>query len=234
MEEYMGLETKILIVEDDKEIRDLISVYLDNEGMITVKAENAIIALQLLDKQDFDLIILDIMLPEMDGIEACMKIRKERHMPIIMLSAKSEDMDKIQGLAAGADDYLAKPFNPLELIARVKSQLRRYKRYNADKDRNVQVIEIGELTINTDTRQVWISQQEVRLTPKEFDILELLARNKGIVLSVEKIYEAVWKENYFKSDNTVMVHITNIREKIEDIPKQPIYIKTVWGVGYKL
>lgn len=230
----MGLETKILIVEDDKEIRDLISVYLDNEGMITVKAENAIIALQLLDKQDFDLIILDIMLPEMDGIEACMKIRKERHMPIIMLSAKSEDMDKIQGLAAGADDYLAKPFNPLELIARVKSQLRRYKRYNADKDRNVQVIEIGELTINTDTRQVWISQQEVRLTPKEFDILELLARNKGIVLSVEKIYEAVWKENYFKSDNTVMVHITNIREKIEDIPKQPIYIKTVWGVGYKL
>lgn len=230
----MGSETRILIVEDDKEIRDLISVYLDNEGIITEKAENAIIALQLLDKQEFDLIILDIMLPEMNGIEACMRIRKERHMPIIMLSAKSEDMDKIQGLAAGADDYLAKPFNPLELIARVKSQLRRYKKYNADKDRNVQVIEIGDLTINTETRQVWVSQQEVRLTPKEFDILELLARNKGIVLSVEKIYEAVWKENYFKSDNTVMVHITNIREKIEVVPKQPIYIKTVWGVGYKL
>ncbi|MCR8656581.1 response regulator transcription factor [Paenibacillus endoradicis] len=230
----MRLETKILIVEDDKEIRDLIAVYLDNEGMITEKAENAIIALQLLDKQDFDLIILDIMLPEMDGIEVCMKIRKERHLPIIMLSAKSEDMDKIQGLAAGADDYLAKPFNPLELIARVKSQLRRYKKYNTDKDRNAQVIEIGSLTINTDTRQVWISQQDIRLTPKEFDILELLARNKGIVLSVEKIYESVWKENYFKSDNTVMVHITNIREKIEEIPKQPIYIKTVWGVGYTL
>jgi len=230
----MGLETKILIIEDDKEIRELIAVYLENEGMITEKVENAVNALQLLEKQNFDLIILDIMLPEMDGIEACMRIRKERHMPIIMLSAKSEDMDKIQGLAAGADDYLAKPFNPLELIARVKSQLRRYKRYNTDKDRNVKVIEIGDLTINTETRQVWVSQQEVRLTPKEFDILELLARNKGIVLSVEKIYEAVWKENYFKSDNTVMVHITNIREKIEEIPKQPIYIKTVWGVGYKI
>ncbi|MBL4954363.1 response regulator transcription factor [Neobacillus sp. YIM B02564] len=228
------MSTKILIVDDDKEIRNLISVYLENEGIQTKQAEDALEALKLLDKEVFDLIILDIMMPKMDGIEACMKIREERHMPIIMLSAKSEDMDKIQGLASGADDYMAKPFNPLELIARVKSQLRRYKRYNAEADNDKSIIEIGDLKINTDTRQVWVGKKEVRLTPKEFDILELLVRNKGIVLSVSKIYEAVWKEDFFKSDNTVMVHITKIREKIEEDPKHPIYIKTVWGVGYKI
>ncbi|MDP4106629.1 MAG: response regulator transcription factor [Bacillota bacterium] len=228
------MSTKILIVDDDKDIRNLISVYLENEGIQTNKAQDAIEALNLLDKEEFDLIILDIMMPKMDGIEACMKIREERHMPIIMLSAKSEDMDKIQGLASGADDYMTKPFNPLELIARVKSQLRRFKRYNADVDNDKSIIEIGELKINTDTRQVWVREKEVRLTPKEFDILELLARNKGIVLNVSKIYEAVWKEDFFKSDNTVMVHITKIREKIEEDPKHPIYIKTVWGVGYKI
>ena len=228
------MSTKILVVDDDKEIRNLISVYLENEGMQTKKAEDGMEALKLLDKEEFDLIILDIMMPKMDGIEACMKIREERHMPIIMLSAKSEDMDKIQGLASGADDYMTKPFNPLELIARVKSQLRRFKRYNADVDSDKSLIEIGDLKINTDTRQVWVGEKEVRLTPKEFDILELLARNKGIVLNVSKIYEAVWKEDFFKSDNTVMVHITKIREKIEEDPKHPIYIKTVWGVGYKI
>jgi DNA-binding response OmpR family regulator len=228
------LSTKILIVDDDKEIRNLISVYLENEGIQTKKAEDAVECLQLLDKEVFDLIILDIMMPKMDGIEACMKIREERHMPIIMLSAKSEDMDKIQGLASGADDYISKPFNPLELIARVKSQLRRYKKYNAENESNKSVIEIGNLAINTDTRQMWVGEKEVRLTPKEFDILELLARNKGIVLNVSKIYEAVWKEDFFKSDNTVMVHITKIREKIEEDPKHPIYIKTVWGIGYKI
>lgn len=228
------MSTKILIVDDDKEIRNLISVYLENEGIQTKKAEDALEALKLLDTEEFDLIILDIMMPKMDGIKACMKIREERHMPIIMLSAKSEDMDKIQGLASGADDYMAKPFNPLELIARVKSQLRRYKRYNAEADNDKSIMEIGDLKINTDTRQVWVGKKEVRLTPKEFDILELLVRNKGIVLSVSKIYEAVWKEDFFKSDNTVMVHITKIREKIEEDPKHPIYIKTVWGVGYKI
>lgn len=228
------MESKILIVDDDKEIRKLISVYLENEGMQTQKAEDAIEALKLLEDKKFDLIILDIMMPKMDGIEACMKIREERSMPIIMLSAKSEDMDKIQGLASGADDYLSKPFNPLELIARVKSQLRRYKKYNTDTNNNKTVIDIGDLTVNTDTRQVWVREKEVRLTPKEFNILELLARNKGIVLSVEKIYEAVWKEDFYKSDNTVMVHITKIRDKIEEDPKHPIYVKTVWGVGYKI
>ncbi|AGK54525.1 response regulator transcription factor [Bacillus sp. 1NLA3E] len=228
------MESKILIVDDDKEIRNLISIYLENEGMQTQKAEDAIEALKLLEDKEFDLIILDIMMPKMDGIEACMKIRRERNMPIIMLSAKSEAMDKIQGLASGADDYLSKPFNPLELIARVKSQLRRFKKYNTDTDSNKAVIEIGDLTVNSDTRQVWVRGKEVRLTPKEFDILELLARNKGIVLSVEKIYVAVWKEDFFKSDNTVMVHITKIRDKVEEDPKHPIYIKTVWGVGYKI
>ena len=226
--------SKILIVDDDKEIRNLIAVYLENEGMETEKAEDAMEALKMLEKSAFDLIILDIMMPKMDGIQACMKIREERSMPIIMLSAKSEDMDKIQGLAAGADDYLSKPFNPLELIARVKSQLRRYKKYNSEPIVDKSILEIGDLTVNTNTRQVWVQKEEVRLTPKEFDILELLARNKGIVLSVAKIYEAVWKEDFFKSDNTVMVHITKIRDKIEEEPKRPIYIKTIWGVGYKI
>lgn len=228
------MSSRILIVDDDQEIRKLISLYLENEGIETEKAEDAIEALKLLEDNTFDLIILDIMMPKMDGIQACLKIREERNMPIIMLSAKSEDMDKIQGLAAGADDYLAKPFNPLELMARVKSQLRRYKKYNTDSNLDKSVIEIGDLTVNTETRQVWVKKKEVRLTPKEFDILELLARNKGIVLSIAKIYEAVWKEDFYKSDNTVMVHITKIREKIEEDPKQPIYIKTIWGVGYKI
>jgi len=228
------MESKILIVDDDKEIRNLTSVYLENEGLKTQKAEDAIEALELLEEKRFDLIILDVMMPNMDGIEACMKIREERNMPIIMLSAKSEDIDKIQGLASGADDYLSKPFNPLELIARVKSQLRRFKKYNTNTDNDKSVLEIGDLTVNTDTRQVWIRGTEVRLTPKEFDILELLARNKGIVLSVAKIYEAVWKDAFYKSDNTVMVHITKIRDKIEEDSKHPIYIKTVWRIGYKI
>ncbi|PGE24317.1 response regulator transcription factor [Bacillus wiedmannii] len=228
------MESKILIVDDDKEIRNLISVYLENEGLKTQKAEDAIEALELLEEKRFDLIILDVMMPNMDGIEACMKIREERNMPIIMLSAKSEDIDKIQGLASGADDYLSKPFNPLELIARVKTQLRRFKKYNTNADNDKSILEIGDLTVNTDTRQVWIRGTEVRLTPKEFDILELLARNKGIVLSVAKIYEAVWKDIFYKSDNTVMVHITKIRDKIEEDSKHPIYIKTVWGIGYKI
>lgn len=228
------MQSNILIIDDDKEIRNLIGIYLENEGMVTEKFEDAIEAMKFLQKNEVDLIILDIMLPKMDGIQACMKIREERNMPIIMLSAKSEDMDKIQGLMSGADDYLSKPFNPLELIARVKSQLRRTNKYNTDLSTSKNVIEIGELKINVDTRQVYVQNQEVRLTPKEFDILELLARNKGIVFSVQKIYEVVWKEEFLKSDNNVMVHITKIRDKIEQDPKRPIYVKTVWGVGYKI
>lgn len=226
------MDAKILIVDDDDDIRKLISIYLLNEGFEVKTASDAFEAFELLEEKEYDLVVLDIMMPKMDGIEACMRIREKQHMPIIFLSAKSEDMDKIQGLASGADDYLTKPFNPMELVARVKSQLRRYTKYNSEREKSV--IEIGSLTINTDTRQVWVQDKEVRLTPKEFDILELLARNKGMVMSVDKIYEAVWKEDFFKSDNTVMVHITKIREKLEENPRQPIYIKTVWGVGYKI
>ena len=224
----------ILIVDDDENIRNLLSIYLENEGFNTIKAENAKEALEILAEKEIELILLDIMMPQIDGIDACMRIRKDKNMPIIMISAKSEDMDKIHGSTAGADDYITKPFNPLELIARVKAQLRRYDKYNIGNNNSKVIIEIGDLTINTDTRQVWVGEKEVRLTPQEFDILELLARNKGIVLSIRKIYEEVWKEEFFKADNTVTVHITNLREKIEADSKAPVYIKTIWGTGYKI
>ncbi len=175
------------------------------------------------------------MMPKMDGIEACMKIREEKSMPIIMLSAKSEDMDKIIGLTTGADDYITKPFNPLELLARVKSQLRRYiKLNNSNGNENEDIVTIEDITINVATHEVKIGDQLVKLTPREFDILELLARNRGVVFSIEKIYELVWKEEFLDSNNTVMVHIRKLREKIEQNPRNPRYIKTVWGVGYKV
>ncbi|MGV4964618.1 response regulator transcription factor [Priestia aryabhattai] len=226
------MKDRILIMDDDEQIRNLIAIYLENEGFEALKVSNAVSGLALLEEQEVDLIILDIMMPQMNGIDAAFKIREEKNMPIIMLSAKSEDMDKISGLTAGADDYLTKPFNPLELIARVKSQIRRYKKYNQRAEH--EIIQIGDLEINRSTRLVFVRGQEVRLTPKEFDILELLARHKGTVMSMGKIYEAVWQADALKSDSTVMVHITKIREKIEDNPKKPIYIKTIWGVGYRI
>lgn len=225
---------RILIVDDDAEIRKVMGIYLENEGYEILKAENGENALKLISENEIDLILLDIMMPGINGIETCMNIRETNLMPIIFLSAKSEDLDKIQGLASGADDYITKPFNSMELTARVKSQIRRYIRYSTVQNTSKNIIEIGNLTINTDTRQVFIGNKETRLTPKEFDILELLANNKGVVFSIEKIYERVWGEDFYKSDNTVMVHITKIREKIEEDPKQPIYIKTIWGVGYKI
>ncbi len=231
----MDKET-ILIVDDEKEIRDLIDIYLKNEGYRTLKAENGIEALNVLEKEEVHLIILDIMMPELDGIQACMKIREGKNMPIIMLSAKTEDMDKIMGLTTGADDYITKPFNPLELIARVKSQLRRYIKLNNggnSVDRS-SLIEIDDLTMNTETHEVYLDGKNIKLTPREFNILELLSRNRGIVFSIEKIYESVWKEEFIQSDNTVMVHIRKIREKIEENPRKPRFIKTVWGVGYKI
>ena len=228
------MSKKILIVDDDKEIRKVIGIYLENEGYEILKAEDGAQALKLIAENEIALVILDIMMPGMDGTEVCMKIREDSIMPIIFLSAKSEDLDKIQGLASGADDYITKPFSAMELIARVKSQIRRYTRYTTEPRTPKNIIEIGNLTINTDTRQVFVGNKEVRLTPKEFDILQLLASNKGIVFSIEKIYERVWGEDFYKSDNTVMVHITKIREKIEEEPKKPLYIKTVWGVGYKI
>ncbi|MBE1444895.1 response regulator transcription factor [Paenibacillus sp. OAS669] len=224
----------ILLVDDEKEIIDMLEIYLKNEGYRLLRASDGEQALQVLQKEEVDLIVLDIMMPRMDGIEACLKIREQKNMPIIMLSAKSQDMDKIWGLSSGADDYLSKPFNPLELIARIKSQLRRYTRLNVPHAKKEHEIEVDELTINTLTYEVKVQGQEVKLTPREFAILELLARNRGMVWSIEKIYEAVWKEAYFDSDNTVMVHIRKIREKIEQNPRKPKFIKTVWGVGYKV
>ncbi|NLM44830.1 MAG: response regulator transcription factor [Clostridiales bacterium] len=223
----------VLIVDDEKEISDLIEIYLKNDGYNVLKAYDGLEAIKILEEKEVHLIILDIMMPKMDGIQACMKIREEKNMPIIMLSAKSQDMDKIIGLSTGADDYVTKPFNPLELMARVKSQLRRYTRLNTPVQKKKDVIEIGNISINVATHEVIVDGKEVKLTPKEFDILELLARNKGIVFSTQKIFESVWKEDYLESDNTVMVHIRKIREKIELDPRKPQYIKTVWGVGYK-
>lgn len=224
----------ILIVDDEKEIRDLIEIYLVNEGYKTIKATNGNEALKIVSENDIDLIILDVMMPEKDGVQACMELRKTNNMPVIMLSAKSQDMDKILGLTSGADDYLTKPFNPLELIARVKSQLRRYYTFNEGKAKNQDVLYLNDIVINLSTREVIKGEEQIKLTKTEFDMLVYMTRNTGIVLSVEKIYENVWKEEFLESENTVMVHIRKLREKIEDDPRNPIYIKTVWGVGYKV
>jgi len=233
-------EEVILIVDDEKEIRELIDIYLKGEGYNTLKAEDGEEALEILKKNEVDLIILDIMMPKLNGIEACLKIREEREMPIIMLSAKSQDIDKILGLNTGADDYLTKPFNPLELVARVKSQLRRYKRFNKsqinsdNKENKFDILEIDDLVINLETHEVFKDGVEIKLTPTEFDILVLLGKNRGKVFSIENIYNSVWKQEFMQSDNTVMVHIRKIREKIEDDSRNPKFIKTVWGVGYKI
>ena len=228
---------KILIVDDEKEIRDLIEIYLKSEGYKTLKAADGEEALNILNREDPDLIILDIMMPKMNGIDACLKIREERQMPIIMLSAKSEDVDKILGLNMGADDYLTKPFNPLELVARVKSQLRRFYKLNPrviKKEDDGKTINIEDMVINLDTHEIFIGDKEIKLTPTEFDILVLLAKNKGKVFSIANIYESVWNQEFLESDNTVMVHIRKIREKTEENPRKPKFIKTVWGVGYKI
>ncbi|TDT80029.1 DNA-binding response OmpR family regulator [Bacillus sp. AG1163] len=230
----MSKET-IMVVDDEKEIRELIAIYLKNEGYKVLQAENGEEGLELLKKNEVHLIVLDIMMPKIDGIHMCMKVREIAEMPIIMLSAKTQDMDKILGLTTGADDYVTKPFNPLELIARIKSQLRRYMKMNSGISvQNESEVEIGYMKINVTTHKVTVADQEVKLTPREFAILELLARNQGMVMSAEQIYERVWKEEAFQSDNTVMVHIRKIREKIEENPRKPRYVKTVWGVGYKI
>jgi DNA-binding response OmpR family regulator len=229
----MSNET-ILIVDDEKEIRNLIAIYLKNEGYQVLEACDGEEGLQLLKKYKVHLIVLDLMMPKVDGIEMCMKVREIAEMPIIMLTAKSQDMDKIVGLTIGADDYVTKPFNPLELIARIKSQLRRYLKMNGLNQSNREEIEIGDLRLNTATHEVFVNNEKVKLTPREFAILELLVRNPGIVMSAEQIYEKVWKEEAFQSENTVMVHIRKIRERIETNPRNPQYIKTVWGVGYKV
>ncbi|MBE1446631.1 response regulator transcription factor [Paenibacillus sp. OAS669] len=222
----------VLVVDDDSEIRDVIHVYLRNEGYHVIEAANGLEALELLKSNPVHLIILDVMMPRMDGIKTCLKIRETSMLPIIMLSAKEEDIDKITGLTTGADDYVTKPFNPLELLARVKAQLRRQT--FTEKEPDASLIHIQDLIIDKAKHSVTMKGKEISLTPLEFSILELLASHHGQVFSADTIYESVWKEPTGYSDNTVMVHIRNLREKIEDVPREPRYIKTVWGVGYKV
>lgn len=224
----------ILVCDDDKEIAGAIEIYLRNEGYKVFKAYNGLEALEIARKETLHLIIMDIMMPKMDGVQATMKLREEKNIPIIMLSAKSEDYDKITGLNVGADDYVTKPFNPLELVARVKSQLRRYTTLSSYGYEEGNVYEVGGLLINDDLKKVIVDGEEVKLTPIEYNILLLLLKNKGKVYSINQIYENIWNEEAIGADNTVAVHIRHIREKIEINPKEPRYLKVVWGVGYKI
>jgi len=223
----------VLVVDDDKEIRDGIEIYLKNEGMTVLKAQDGVEAIELLNEHEVHLILLDIMMPRMDGIATTFKIREKKNIPIIILSAKSEDTDKILGLQVGADDYITKPFNPLELIARVKSQLRRYVKLGNFEGMN-KTIEVNGLALNQEAKEVTVNGEPVKLTPIEYKIVELLMLNAGRVFSIAEIYERVWQEPYYNAENTVAVHIRKIREKIEIDPKNPRYLKVVWGIGYKI
>lgn len=223
----------ILIVDDDRQIVDSIGIFLKGEGYGVYKAYDGMEALSLLGTEEIHLMILDIMMPKMDGIRTLMKLRESRNIPVILLSAKSEDADKILGLTAGADDYVTKPFNPSELVARVKSQLRRYTTLGS-MGKQLGQITIDGLTLNTEHKQVTVDGEEVRLTPIEYRILELLVQNRGKVFSPEEIYRKVWREDSAVADNTIAVHIRHIREKIEINPKDPKYLKVVWGIGYKI
>ena len=225
----------ILVCDDDREIAAAISIYLQNEGYTTLFAYNGRQAASALETNDIHLIIMDVMMPEMDGLRATMEIRREHNIPIIMLSAKSEDTDKILGLNMGADDYITKPFNPLELIARVKSQLRRYTTLGSQPEPDSESIyTIGGLTLDDIHKTVTVDCDDVHLTPLEYKILYLLIRNPGRVFSIDEIYERVWGEDSINGGSTVTVHIRRIREKIEIDPKNPKYIKVVWGIGYKI
>ncbi|MGN1382443.1 MAG: response regulator transcription factor [Eubacterium sp.] len=229
------MKGNILVCDDDKEIARAIEIYLSHEGYTIYKAYDGIQALEAVREHEIHLIIMDIMMPKMDGIQATMKIREENNIPIIMLSAKSEDYDKINGLNIGADDYVTKPFNPMELVARVNSQIRRYTNLGSMKaaDEN-NVFRSGGLIVDDKTKTVTVDGEEVELTPKEYGILKLLTEHAGQVFSMEQIYEAVWKEPACNVENTVAVHIRHIREKIEINPRSPRYLKVVWGLGYKV
>lgn len=226
---------KILVCDDDKEIVEAIEIYLTQEGYEVLKAYDGVEALKVLEKTHVDLLVIDVMMPKLDGIRATLKIREENNMPIIILSAKSEDADKILGLNIGADDYVTKPFNPLELIARVKSQIRRYTKLGSTVDTGKEsVYTVGGLSVNDDLKEVTVDGEPVKLTPLEYSILLLLVKNQGKVFSISQIYEDIWNEDAIGVDNTVAVHIRHIREKIEINPKEPRYLKVVWGVGYKI
>ena len=224
----------ILVCDDDREIVDAIEIYLSQDGYKIYKAYDGEQAIQILDKEDIHLLIMDIMMPRLDGIRATLKIREYSSIPIIILSAKSEDTDKILGLNIGADDYICKPFNPLELVARVKSNLRRYTSLGSLTGENKAIYQVGGLILNDDTKQVTVDDEPVKMTPIEYNILLLLMKNQGRVFSINQIYESIWNEDAIGADNTVAVHIRHIREKIEINPKEPRYLKVVWGVGYKI
>ena len=224
----------ILVCDDDREIVDAIEIYLSQDGYQIFKAYDGEQAIEVLKKEDIHLLIMDIMMPRLDGIRATLKIREHSSIPIIILSAKSEDTDKILGLNIGADDYITKPFNPLELAARVKSNLRRYTSLGSLSAENKSVYQVGGLVINDDTKQVTVDDEPVKLTPIEYNILLLLVKNQGRVFSIDQIYESIWNEDAIGADNTVAVHIRHIREKIEINPREPRYLKVVWGVGYKI
>ena len=225
----------ILVCDDDKDIVDAIEIYLAPEGYRILKAYDGIQAIEMMRKNDIQLLIMDVMMPRLDGIRATLKIRENMSLPIIILSAKSEDADKILGLNIGADDYMTKPFNPLELVARVKSQLRRYTQLGSTaRSDNQSEFRTGGLVIRDDLKEVTVDGEKVKLTPIEYNILLLLVKNQGKVFSINQIYENIWNEEAIGADNTVAVHIRHIREKIEINPKEPRYLKVVWGVGYKV
>lgn len=226
-------ETRILVVDDEQEIADLLELYLISDGYQVVKSSDALEGLAIMEREKIDLVLLDIMMPKMDGLEMCRRIREKHNVPIIMVSAKTQELDKIVGLTTGADDYVTKPFTPMELMARVNSQLRRYRKFLEKLAPQENTHVIGGLEINEDMVEVSMDGNPVKLTPIEYKILLLLAKNPGRVFSAEEIYERVWQEKAINTD-TIMVHVRNIREKIEIDPKNPKYLKVVWGVGYKI
>ncbi len=225
----------ILVCDDDKEIVEAIEIYLSKEGYNILKAYNGQEALRIVENNEIHLIILDIMMPKLNGIEVASKIREDKAIPIIMLSAKSEDYDKINGLNTGADDYITKPFNPLELIARVNSQIRRYTTLGSIKtEEKEDIYKTGDLEIHDDTKEIFVEGRKIKLTPTEYNILKFLTKNKGKVYSINQIYENVWEDEAYGAENIIAVHIRHIREKIEINPKEPKYLKVIWGIGYKI
>ena len=230
------MEERILVVDDGREIADLLELYLKNDGYTVCKFHNGADALECIENTDIDLAILDVMLPDIDGFQICRKIREKYYFPVIMLTAKIESGDKIMGLTLGADDYITKPFNSLEVVARVKTQLRRYRKYNqpANSAEEQNKYDIRGLVINNDSHKCTLFGKELQLTPIEFSILWYLCENRGRVVSSEELFEAVWKEKYFNSNNTVMAHIGRLREKMHEPARNPKFIKTVWGVGYEI